>query len=131
VATRGASVTIDGLSRLRRDLRRAGSDMADLKAANRQVGSLILPEASARAPKGATGKLASSGRTSGRVAGVSLLFGGAAVPYAGPIHWGWPRRRIEAQPFAADAAAAKEPEWLDVYATELDRVLGRRIERVY
>ena len=45
--------------------------------------------------------------------------GGASLPYAGPIHWGWPARRIEAQPFIADAAQATEPIWIPAYEADV------------
>jgi hypothetical protein len=37
------------------------------------------------------------------------------VPYAGPIHYGWPARNIESQPFLLDAMGAKEGEVIRQY----------------
>jgi hypothetical protein len=47
------------------------------------------------------------------------------VPYAGPIHWGWPSRGIAAQPFVSDAAVRTETVWLPIYAAELQRLADR------
>jgi hypothetical protein len=43
--------------------------------------------------------------------------GGARVPYAGVIHFGWPAHRIAPNPFLAESLQRKRPEVLD----ELDR----------
>ena len=53
----------------------------------------------------------------------SVQHGG--LPYAGPIHWGWPARGICAQPFMTDAAADTEPSWTRTYRAEVDRILDR------
>ena len=47
------------------------------------------------------------------------------MPYAGPIHWGWPARNIKAQPFVVEAAQATEAEWVAMYEAEVDRILER------
>lgn len=114
-------VSVVGLSRLRRDLRRVGADMADLKAANAAAGSLVAAESAARAPR-RTGRMAGSGRASKTVGRASVMFGGARIPYAGPIHYGWPARGIEANPFITDAAQATESRWLPLYEAELAHV---------
>lgn len=129
-AGRDVALRVDGLNALRRDLRKLPGGLADLKDVHQRVGQLVLPEASARAPK-RSGRLAGSGRASRAAGRVSLLFGGARVPWAGPIHWGWPRRHIEPQPFAADAAQATEPAWLALYSVGIDQLVADTIERTY
>lgn len=122
-------VSVVGLSRLRRDLKRAGSDMADLKGANAAAAQLVATAAAARAPR-RTGALAASVRGSKAASRASVSAGRAAVPYAGPIHYGWPARGIEANPFVTDAAQATESSWLPLYERELEAVAhsldGRR-----
>lgn len=121
----GVEVRVDGLRRLQRELRAAGDDLSDLKAANAKAAGIVASDAGRRAPRGATGRLAGSGRP-GRTAGRAVVkFGSAAVPYAGPIHWGWPARGIDAQPFVLEAAEATRPEWLDAYADELQELADR------
>lgn len=121
----GVEVRVEGLRRLQRELKAAGADLGDLKDANAKAGRVVADEAGRRAPRGATGRLAGSGRASRAAGRAQVVFGSAAVPYAGPIHWGWPERGIEAQPFAVDAAESTRGEWLDVYADELQRLADR------
>ncbi len=116
-------VQIEGMKRLRRELKRAGVDLADLREVNMSAARTVSSAAKPMAPH-QSGTLAGSVRPgASRTAGV-VRAGGARVPYAGPIHWGWPRRNIRAQPFLADAAKATEPAWVETYFRELDRVLS-------
>lgn len=116
-----AGISVSGLSRLRRDLRKAGDDMGDLKEANARAASIVAAEAARRAPR-KTGRLASSVRGNRAASRASVSAGRAAVPYAGPIHYGWPARGIEANPFVTDAAQATEPIWIPAYETDLNKV---------
>lgn len=120
--TNSASVVITGLPRLRSALRQAGGDLADLKDANAAAAALVAGAASARAPR-RTGRLAASVRGNRAVGRATVLAGGAAVPYAGPIHWGWPARGIEANPFASEAARATESVWVPIYEAAITRVV--------
>ncbi len=117
-----ALVKIDGLPRLRAALRRAGLDLADLKAANAAAAALVASAAAARAPR-RTGRLAASVRGNRAVSRASVSAGGSAIPYAGPIHWGWPARGIEAQPFIATAAQATESAWVPIYQNAIEAVV--------
>lgn len=117
-------VKIDGLPKLRRALREAGQDVADLKDANAATAALVAGVAASRAPR-RTGRLAASVRGNRAAGKATILAGGAAVPYAGPIHWGWPAHGIEAQPFASSAAVDTESSWLPIYAAELQRIADR------
>lgn len=123
-----AQVSITGLAKLRRDLRQVGDDLGDLKDANARAGQVVLSRAD---PPRRSGSLASSGRVSRSAARVSILWGGARLPYAGPIHWGWAARGIEPQPFAVDAAQASEATWLPLYLADLDRIAGSLDGRTY
>lgn len=125
-----ASITVLGLSRLRRDLRRAGDDLGDLKDANKRAGQVVATEAARRSPR-KTGRLSGSGRSSRAAGRASVLFGGARVPYAGPVHWGWPAHHIEANPFIPEAAQATESTWLPAYEADLDKVAHSLDGRTY
>lgn len=115
-------VRVDGLKRLQRELKAAGKSLDDLKDANAKAGQIVADAAGRRAPHGATGRLAGSGRASRAAGRATVVFGSAAVPYAGPIHWGWPAHGIEAQPFALEAAEDTRAEWLDAYSDELQQI---------
>jgi hypothetical protein len=123
MATRSASVSVVGLARLRRDLRGIGADLADLKDANQRAAGIVQQAAASRAPR-RSGKLAASGRASRTAGRATVMFGGARIPYAGPVHWGWPARGIEPDPFIPDAAQATESLWLPAYEADLNKLAG-------
>ncbi|GAB3251369.1 hypothetical protein GCM10027425_09260 [Alteromonas gracilis] len=131
-SSRATGVRIDGLKKLRRDLRRLGSDLSDFKDANAAAASLVASEAAKRAPRRpGSGRLARSGRGNRAAGRASVLFGGAAVPYAGPIHWGWTARGIEPQPFVAAAAQDTEARWLPLYTDAIDAAVDKVAGRTY
>lgn len=112
------TVEVDGLKQLIRSLRRAGDDLADLKEANQQAATIALHGAQARAPID-SGRLAASGRTAKQAARARFLFGGARVPYAAVVHWGWPARDIPADTYGSDGARKTEPLWTESYQTAI------------
>jgi hypothetical protein len=105
-------------------MKKAAGDLEDLKAVHEKVSAMVAAAARSAAPR-RTGRLAASGRGSRAAGSAVVRFGGARVPYAGPIHYGWPRRNITAQPFAVDAAHDTEPAWTQVYLSELDKILAQ------
>lgn len=117
-------VQVDGLRRLQRELKAAGADLADLKDANAKAAGIVTDDAGRRAPR-RTGRLAGSGRPARAAGRATVMFGSAAVPYAGPVHYGWPSRGIAAHPFLTDAATDTQPEWLDAYHDELQQIADR------
>lgn len=117
-----AIVKVDGLPRLRAALRRAGVEVTDLKAANAAAAAYVAAAAAPRAPR-RTGRLAASVRGNRAVGRATISAGSAAVPYAGPIHWGWPARGIAAQPFISETAVATESTWVEIYRTDIERVV--------
>ena len=113
-----------GLARLRRTLKDFEDGVADLKDANAAAAEIVAREAQARAPK-RSGALAGTIRGN-RAAGKAVVAAGKAkVPYAGPIHWGWPARGIPRRPFITDAAAATQTTWLEEYEQNLQRLADR------
>lgn len=125
-----ASLQVDGLGQLRRDLRRVAGDADDLKAANAKAAAVVAGAASAGAPR-RTGRLAASVRGNKAVGRAQIKAGGAAVPYAGPVHYGWPAHGIEGNPFVIDAAQRTESLWLPAYAEDLQRVTDRLAGHTY
>lgn len=119
-----AGVRVDGLPRLRRALKELGDDLGDLKDANAKAAQIVAAEASQRAPH-RSGALAGSGRGNRAAGRATVTFGGARVPYAAPIHYGWAEHGITAHPFVFDAAQATEPEWLDAYSDDIDAQLAK------
>jgi hypothetical protein len=117
-----AQVEVVGGRELRRRMRQLEVDTADLKDANATVAATVAVAAAARAPR-RSGRLASTGRGNRAAGRAVVTFGGAAAPYAAPIHYGWPARGIEGDPFVADAAQDTEPQWLSVYEAAIQRLV--------
>jgi hypothetical protein len=123
MSARGPVVRVEGGRKLRGALKAAeGALLDDLQALHARIGSTVTPVAAANAPR-RSGALAGTIRSSGTKAGAVIRAGYAAVPYAGPIHWGWPKRHIEPQPFLSEAAQATEPQWLADYLSEVQGIL--------
>jgi hypothetical protein len=122
--SRAPVVKVDGLRTLRRTLKAAGVDLQDLKQAHAQVADIVLRTAQPHAPH-RTGRLASSMRASGTQSAAVVRAGRASVPYAGPIHWGWPKRHIKAQPWIHDAAVASREQWTGKYLAALEHIIDQ------
>jgi hypothetical protein len=116
------TVRVDGARRLRAELRKLKGNADDLKAANAAAAALVAEAAAMRAPR-RTGRLAASVRGNRAVGRAQVRAGGAALPYAGPIHYGWPAHRIEPHPFITDAAQDTEAVWLPMYEAALSRAV--------
>ena len=122
--TPGPLVKVEGAAQLRRTLRRAGLDLTDLKASHAQAGQIAAAGGQASAPR-ITGRLASTIRSTGTNTGATIRAGYARVPYAGPVHWGWPGHNISPNPFLTEGAQATEPDWVAVYQDAIDEALNQ------
>lgn len=116
-------VEVEGLRNLRRTIKAAGMSLDDLKAAHKQVADTVVHRAAERAPR-KTGKLAGTLRGSGTAGAAIVRAGGARTPYAGPIHWGWPRRHIKAQPFIYNAAGELHDPIARMYLAALQDIIA-------
>ncbi len=140
-----SGISISGGRELRRALRKAEGDLDDLKEAHLKVSQIVANAAKAAAPV-KTGKLANSVRPNAgqRYARVSVGNNRktkTGVPYAGPIHWGWPTGSqklpkklrdfsgrtwfITENPFVIDAAQRTEPVWTRVYLEAIDDIVDK------
>ncbi|PZE84157.1 HK97 gp10 family phage protein [Curtobacterium sp. MCBD17_032] len=115
-------VQVDGARQLRASLRRAGDDLTDLKAAHKHAAQIAANASADLAPR-RTGRLQQTIRASGTKTAGIIRAGTARVPYAAPIHWGWSRRHITAQPFLSDGARDSEGRWLPVYTDYVQHTL--------
>jgi len=120
-------IRIEGLDELARTMRKAGVDISELKDAHTRAASIVADYAAGIAPR-RSGRLAGSIRPAKQAKRARIMAGSAAVPYAGPIHWGWPARNIEASLFLSRAAQATEAQWTKAYLDDvqaaLDKVTG-------
>ena len=115
----GAQVRVEGAKELRRTLRKAGIDVADLKTANAQAAAYVAT-ASRGAARHRTGRMAASvrgNRAQARAVVTSRLI------YAPVQHFGWPGHHISPDPWVTETAQRTEPTWLDMYMRDLERVL--------
>ena len=115
----GSRIQIEGLKETQKALRDMSDDLKDEMKPTHKAAAEVIVEGSKRYVPVRSGRLAASiravaTRTSGRVRA-----GSAAVPYAGPIHFGWPARRIKPQPFIYDAMDARRQEVYDLYAQRI------------
>jgi HK97 gp10 family phage protein len=108
-----------GVDELTSTMHKAGEALAAMDSAHGKASAMIASAAAAAAPR-RSGRLASSVRA-GKGGGKGTVDVTAA--YAGPIHWGWPSRHIDPQPFAMNAARATEPQWIKFYEEETQKAL--------
>ena len=80
------------------------SAKSELKAANLKAAKIVEHRSLPDVPV-LTGRLKGTIRSAGTQKFGVVRGGKASVPYAGPIHWGWPAKRIEPQPFLYDAVS--------------------------
>lgn len=121
----GARYEVVNGKAIRRQLKAAGENLADLKAAHREA-ARIAAEASADLAPVKSGKLAATVRASGtNTAGIIRAGNNTRVKYAAPIHWGWHRRHIKPQPFLSDGARDSEGRWVPVFERTLDDAIRR------
>jgi hypothetical protein len=115
----GSKIQIDGLKETQKALREMSDDLKDEMKPTHKAAAEVIVDGAKRYVPVRTGRLAGSiralaTRTSGRVRA-----GSASVPYAGPIHFGWPERRIKPQPFIYEAMDTRRKEVLDIYAARI------------
>jgi hypothetical protein len=125
----GLYVRLDGAKKFRQELKRADVAVADLKEPYRLTANLVVGVAKPRTPR-RTGALAGTVRGSGTQTAGIVRAGNKSVPYAGPIHWGWPARHIKPQPWLSSAAQTSEPQWLPLFMEQLDQ-LARSLGKDY
>jgi hypothetical protein len=121
------TVQVTGARELRAALKRAGISVQDLKDANAAVGRLVAAASKPSAPR-RSGRLAGTVRATKAAGRARVNVGTAGVPYAGPIHWGWPARHISPQPWVATTAQDTQSQWLPLYQEALEQIIAT-IER--
>lgn len=126
MTARGPVVTVDGARQLRRALAGTATGLDDLKAAHGDAARTVADTAQPATPW-RTGRLAGTVRASGTKTAAVVRAGSAAVPYAGPIHYGWPARGIVGRPWISIAADRTSDRWTAVYAAAVDRILASQL----
>lgn len=116
------AIQVRGAKELRRALKGMDADLKDLSAANKAAAAVVARDAIGRAPR-LTGKLAGSIKARSTRTRGFVTAGGPMIPYAGPIHFGWPQHNIAPQPFLYDALDARRSEVIDVYEKRIDSII--------
>lgn len=86
-------VHIEGLRETTRAFEKAGVEVNDLKDVMATIATEARDTLAPLLPH-RTGKLAASARPNRAKGNAVVNIGGARVPYAGPIIYGWPKRHI-------------------------------------
>lgn len=119
-----ADIQIKGARELRRKLSAIDGAIDDLKAVHLEAARMVESAAVGLVPV-RSGRLRDTIRSSGTKTGARVRAGFKRIPYAGVIHFGWPRRNIEPQPFLYDALDKRRRQVLDVYDERLNELLRR------
>ena len=117
------STQVEGVAEVRRALRKMQDGTADLKAIHAEAAKDVADTAKTIVPRGASGKLGASIRSTGQAGQGVVRAGKAAVPYAGPIHFGWPKHHIAPRPFLYEAADRRADEVKERFITGLNKLI--------
>ena len=121
----GRQVSVEGARELRKALKTVGDEAkAGLKETNVEVAEIVARAAVTKVPT-QSGALRETVRAAGAQTRASVKAGFKKVPYAGPIHFGWPARNIAPQPFLYDALDARRGEVVDAYQNGMADLLKK------
>jgi hypothetical protein len=119
------AVQIEGVRELSRALGKADADLkTELRLIHKDVAGVVSDEARNLVPV-RSGALRDSIRPLGTQRVGRVAAGKARVPYAGPIHFGWPARNISPQPFLVDALQHESTTISVVYEREIRQFIDR------
>jgi len=123
----GGPIRVEGIDKLRRALVKL-DDAAkeDFKAAGKAAAEIVERQARTEVSV-RSGNLKNTIRSSGQQRGGVVSAGRAKVPYAGPIHFGWGRRRIHPNPFLYRAADKRVDEVTEAYLAQVYEIWNRNL----
>jgi len=119
---RGVSVRTRGLARTARALEKAGADSTDMKQLMYDIGMLVVR---ASLPPVLTGRLRDSIRAGRGKTKAVVRAGGARIPYAPIIHYGYPARNIQPRPFLLEALQKERGDVFDKLEDGIDDILRK------
>jgi hypothetical protein len=138
VVTRGL-ISVEGLSKVQRDLKALGADKQDIIDANYDAAQTLIDAARPLVPK-RSGRLLSTLKAGKAQRQATASAGsGKRVPYANPIHWGWSIvgantksslrpgtiRNIKPQPFFAEALGYTRFEIIANYERDMQNLVNK------
>lgn len=117
------ALRIEGLRETQAALRELSDDLKNaMKATHLEAAQTVLPLAKTFAPF-RTGRLQASLKAAAVRTGGRIRAGSASVPYAGPIHFGWPARSIKPQPFVYEALDPRRDDVIAVYEKRINHLI--------
>jgi hypothetical protein len=124
-------VLVEGHKELRKAIRDArDKELAKgLRLAHKQTAALVVPPARSLAPV-RSGALASTITPSSSLTGAVVRAGsskGRTKYYAGPIHFGWPKRGISPHPFLFRAAFDRREQYAALFQELLSRLIADKV----
>lgn len=121
---RSGGFKVDGLKELQKEIRKTEDVELKkrLRLANKEAAQVVADQAKVEVPR-RSGRLARSIGTQATQTSAFVKAGTAArVPYAGPIHFGWPKRNIRPQPFLYEAMDKRIGEVRKAYEKNLEKL---------
>lgn len=123
--TSGGRLGIEGIREVNKQLKNlSDATKKELKETHRKAGQLVVDGAIRYVPV-RTGALLASLRSAPTQRQGRVRVGSASVPYAGPIHFGWPARRIKPQPFIYEVLDDRRQEVLHLYAERIGYLINK------
>lgn len=124
-------VRVEGVDQVLAALDAAGADVTDRKV-NKAAADLVLAAADPLAPKGPTGKLKKSGKSTATNKVGVVHYGGPSIPWAGPVIFGAPPPRkqggfVRPNPFPFEAGDRRREDVIDVYSRATTKALTDRL----
>ena len=123
-----ARIQVTGAKELRAAMKAANADLKDWTAVHKRAAEPVQVTAQDIVPV-LTGKLRGSIKVRATKTSARVIAGSGVVPYAGPIHFGWPAHNIAAQPFLWDAADVSTDDVTEIYNREVEGLV-RKIDRM-
>lgn len=123
---------ITNINKLTRTLRKMESGeelLKQLEKAHAKAAEIVEARADPNIPR-RKGKLAASLRSKGTKKAGVVRVGKASLPYAGPIHFGWPERGIPPQPFLYEALDERRKEVYEFFWKAVNEVLDEVARRI-
>lgn len=91
---------------------------------NKECAEIVAVTARTLAPY-RSGRLRGNIRAGATLTAGTVSVGSQSVPYAGPIHWGWPRHHIKPNPFLVKALEGDVGKIEEKYNRDLQAFLDR------
>jgi hypothetical protein len=121
-AAKGPAIKVTGARELQSALKNMAGHADDLKQVHQRLAAPLTALARTEAPI-RSGALAGTVRASASKRALGLRAGNRGVPYAGPIHWGWPARGINPNPFLIRARDALAPQVAEAYLRQVNELI--------